>query len=78
MTAVSSREARLAALLDLIQTRGGHWPTSRLHSLRKTAGRGPSQRGTARRDLAELHRRGHLVRRGPADGRYYVLREEAR
>lgn len=73
--AVSSREERLAALLTLIQSQPGRWTAGRLHRRRRTTG-GAVQRGTARRDLLELQRRGHLVGRGPADGRYYVLREE--
>lgn len=76
MTA-TAREARLAALLHLIQERGGRWPAGRLHKLRRTTG-GPVQRGTARRDLAELHRRGHLDQHGPDDGRYYQLRKDSR
>ncbi len=75
-TAVSSREARLADLLDLIRSQPGQWTAGRLHRRRRTSG-GPVQRGTARRDLAELWRRGHLVQRGPKDGRFYELREEA-
>lgn len=74
---VSSREERLAALLDLIQARPGRWTAGRLHKRRRASG-GPVQRGTARRDLAELHRRGHLVERGPVDGRYYEPRQGAR
>jgi hypothetical protein len=71
----SSREERLAALLDLIRSQPGRWTAGRLHRRRRGEG-GPVQRGTARRDLAELHRRGHLTQRGPQDGRFYQLREE--
>ena len=74
---VSSREARLTALLDLIQAPPGRWTAGRLHRRRRASG-GAVQRGTARRDLVELERRGHQIGRGPADGRYYQLREEAR
>ena len=79
MTA-TAREERLAALLHLIRERGGRWPAGRLHRIhriRRTTG-GPVQRGTARRDLAELARRGHLDQHGPADGRYYQLRKDSR
>ncbi|MDX3835655.1 hypothetical protein [Streptomyces europaeiscabiei] len=69
---ISSREARLSTVLTTIHANPGRWTAGRLHDLRKTAGRGPSQRGTARRDLAELHRRGLLRRYGPRDGRYYL------
>lgn len=30
---------------------------------------------TARRDLIELARRGHLVQHGPDDGRYYTRKD---
>lgn len=72
MTA-SSREARLAQLLDTIRTHPGQrWTASQVHELRRLTG-GPTQRGTARRDLIELTRRGHLTAHGPTDGRYYLL-----
>lgn len=76
IAATSSREARLAQLLDLIRSQPGRWTAGRLHRRRRTSG-GAVQRGTARRDLVELERRGHLVGRGPEDGRFYQLREEA-
>lgn len=72
-TTTSSREARLAQLLDTIRTHGRHWSAGRVQNLRRLTG-GPTQRGTARRDLAELHRRGHLNQHGPLDGRFYTLR----
>ena len=69
----SSREARLTQLLDTISIRPGQrWTAGRLHNLRRESG-GPVQRGTARRDLVELARRGHLRQHGPDDGRYYLL-----
>lgn len=68
----SSREERLAQLLDTILARPGQWTAGRLHKVRRRTG-GPVQRGTARRDLAELARRGHLDEHGPDDGRYYTL-----
>ncbi|WP_329215093.1 hypothetical protein OG352_05990 [Streptomyces sp. NBC_01485] len=74
-TTISSREARLATLLNQIRSQPGQWTAGRLHRRRRASG-GPVQRGTARRDLVELERRGHLIGCGPTDGRYYVLRDE--
>lgn len=70
---VGSHEARLAQLLDTIRTHGGKWSTGALQELRRKQG-GTKQRGTARRDLAELHRRGHLHQHGAGDGRFYTLK----
>ncbi|MER5715784.1 hypothetical protein [Streptomyces sp. NPDC002132] len=70
---MSTREERLTTLLTLIQAQPGRWSAGRLHKRRLHAGQGPVQRGTARRDLAELARRGHLAERGPADGRWYEV-----
>lgn len=72
----SPREHRLAQLLDTIRTHGGPWTTRRVLAVRSRTGAAP-QRGTARRDLAELHRRGHLTAHGPTDGRYYLLARKA-
>ncbi|PNG19734.1 hypothetical protein [Streptomyces cahuitamycinicus] len=69
----SSREQRLAQLLDTIRTHGGRWTSGRVQDLRRLTG-GPTQRGTASRDLAELNRRGHLNQHGPEDGRFYTLK----
>jgi DeoR/GlpR family transcriptional regulator of sugar metabolism len=69
----SSREQRLAQLLDTIRTHGVRWTSGRVQNLRRLTG-GPVQRGTARRDLEELARRGHLNQHGPEDGRFYTLR----
>ena len=68
----SSREQRLAQLLDTIRTHGVRWTAGRVQNLRRLTG-GSVQRGTARRDLAELYRRGHLIQHGPDDGRFYTL-----
>lgn len=68
----SSRETRLADLLNLIRAHGARWSARRVHSIRRLSG-GAVQRGTARRDLAELARRGHLIAHGPDDGRFYTL-----
>lgn len=72
-TSTSSREQRLAQLLDTIRTHGVRWTAGRVQNLRRLTG-GQVQRGTARRDLAELHRRGHLIQHGPEDGRFYTLK----
>ncbi|MGY0067681.1 hypothetical protein ACWZEH_12815 [Streptomyces sp. QTS137] len=72
-TAASSREARLAQLLDTIRTWGGRSATGRVQDLRRLTGQAPC-RTTARRDLAELARRGHLIQHGPVDGRFYTLK----
>lgn len=70
----SSREARLAQLLDTIRTRpSARWTTSRVQDIRRITS-GATQRGTASRDLQELARRGHLNEHGPEDGRFYTLR----
>lgn len=74
-TKLAARERRLAQLLDTIRTHGGKWTTGSLQDMRRATG-GTTQRGTARRDLAELHRRGHLLRHGAGDGRYYTLRRQ--
>ncbi|MFF7130042.1 hypothetical protein [Streptomyces sp. NPDC008240] len=68
----SSREQRLDQLLDTIRSSPGKWSAGRLHKARRRTG-GPVQRGTARRDLAELARRGRLDEHGPDDGRFYTL-----
>lgn len=68
----SSRERRLEQLLDTIRTHSGPWSTSRVMGVRRRRG-GHPQRGTARGDLAELARRGHLTEHGPTDGRFYTL-----
>ncbi|QCX81114.1 hypothetical protein C9F11_37655 [Streptomyces sp. YIM 121038] len=72
------QEARLQRLLDEMRSHGGRWNTARVHALYRGPGWGAPQTGTARRDLAELHRRGHLTQHGPEDGRYYHLRKEGR
>ncbi|PWG13943.1 hypothetical protein DF268_08750 [Streptomyces sp. V2] len=75
MSAASSREQRLAATLAVIQGGRGAWSVGRLQRHRRAHG-APAQRSTARRDLAELARRGHLTQCGPHDGRYYTLRKD--
>ncbi|MGW2379268.1 hypothetical protein [Streptomyces sp. NPDC001658] len=69
----SARERRLAQLLDTIRTHRGTWGPKRVQDLRRFTG-GPTQRGTARRDLEELSRRGHLDEFGPDDGRFFTLK----
>ncbi len=71
-TETSSHEHRVAALLAAIRLHRGAWNVRRVQEWRRFTG-GPTQRGTARRDLDELHRRGHLHRHGQADGRFYTL-----
>ena len=71
-TSTSSREQRLAQLLDTIRTHGARWTAGRVQNLRRLTG--GTQRGTASRDLQELTRRGHLNQCGPRDGRFYTLR----
>lgn len=68
----SSREQRLTQLLNTIRTRPGKWTAGHVQENRRRNG-GPVQRGTARRDLAELARRGFLQQHGPSDGRFYTL-----
>lgn len=68
----SAREQRLDQLLDTIRTHPGKWTAGRVHELRRLTG-GPVQRGTARRDLIELARRGHLTKCGRSDGRFFIL-----
>lgn len=70
---VASYERRLAQLLDTIRTHPGKWTTRMVQEIRRGDG-GHVQRGTARRDLAELHRRGHLPQHGAGDGRFYLLK----
>lgn len=69
----AARERRLEQLLGTMRTHGGKWTTSTLQTVRRSTGE-PAQRGTARRDLAELARRGHLHQHGAGDGRYYTLK----
>ncbi|MFJ8144647.1 hypothetical protein ACIQ6R_06180 [Streptomyces sp. NPDC096048] len=71
--ATPAREQRLAQLLDTIRTHRGQWRVGQVQALRRVTG-GPTQRSTARRDLAELARRGHLLQHGPKDGRFYTLK----
>ncbi|WP_172384767.1 hypothetical protein [Streptomyces sp. MNP-20] len=68
----SSREQRLEQLLVTIRTHGGRWTTQRVLDVRRRHGQAPC-RTTARLDLVELARRGHLLTCGPDSGRYYVL-----
>jgi len=69
----SSHERRLAQLHAAIRVHRGTWTSKRVQEWRRFTG-GPTQRGTASRDLAELHRRGHLRQHGPANGRFYTLK----
>ncbi|MFJ1650048.1 hypothetical protein ACIOC2_01270 [Streptomyces sp. NPDC088337] len=70
----AEREARLAQLLDTIRAHPGErWPVGRVVELRRRTG-GPRQRNTAKHDMAELHRRGHLKRHGAENNRFYTLK----
>ncbi|MFF7313380.1 hypothetical protein [Streptomyces sp. NPDC008137] len=69
----SSREQRLAQLLDTIRTHRGAWPARRVVDLRRFTG-GPTKHTTARGDLAELYRRGHLRQHGGDHDRFYTLK----
>ncbi|NEC72942.1 hypothetical protein [Streptomyces rochei] len=71
----AAREERLAQLLDTIRTHRGEWRAGDVVTLRRLTG-GPITKGFARRDLAELHRRGHLNQHGPADRRFYTLKRK--
>ncbi|MFE5258282.1 hypothetical protein [Streptomyces coelicoflavus] len=71
----AAREQRLAQLLDTIRTYRGEWRAGDVVVVRRLTG-GPIQRSVARRDLAELHRRGHLNQHGSADGRFYTLKRK--
>jgi hypothetical protein len=71
-TTTSSREARLAQLLDTIRTWGGRWTSGRVQELRRLNGHIPC-RTTARRDLLTLAGRGHLQQLGPDNDRYFIL-----
>jgi hypothetical protein len=73
VTRKSSREARLAQLLDTIRTWGGRWTSGRVQDLRRTTGDVPC-RTTARRDLLTLAARGHLQAVGPDSNRSFILR----
>ncbi|MGW0495085.1 hypothetical protein ACWD0Z_06480 [Streptomyces sp. NPDC003007] len=64
---------RQTRLLDAIRTHGGAWNTHRVLSLYALTDPGVVQRGTARRDLAALHRAGHLVLVDDPDNRHYAL-----
>jgi len=68
----AGHEQRVAQLLEAIRAHRGAWTVKRVQEWRRFTG-GPTQRGTARRDLDELYRRGHLHRHGPDDGRFYTL-----
>lgn len=70
--AATATPDRVDQLLDTIRTHRGKWTVNRVRDVRRLTG-GPTQRSTARRDLAELHRRGHLQQHGPQDGRFYTL-----
>lgn len=55
----STNRARIRTLLAVVRREGGIWTTSRAQDVYRPLG--IVQRGTARRDLALLAERGHLV-----------------
>ncbi|MCX4994299.1 hypothetical protein [Streptomyces longwoodensis] len=67
---------RQARLLEAIRTWGGEWTTARVRHTYALIAPEAVQRGTARRDLAALHRAGHLVLVDAPDNRHYVLRRK--
>jgi hypothetical protein len=71
--AVPGLSERQARLLDAIRMHGGEWATARVLALYALTDPGVVQRGTARRDLAALHRAGHLVLVDGPGNRHYVL-----
>lgn len=64
---------RQQRLLDAVRTHGGEWTTRRVLSLFALTDPGVVQRGTARRDLEELRRAGHLDLVNEPNKRHYVL-----
>jgi hypothetical protein len=71
--ATSALTERQTRLLDAIRTHGGEWTTRRAQHLFALTDPGVVQRGTARRDLATLHRAGHLRLVDDPDNRHYAL-----
>jgi hypothetical protein len=72
-TATPELTERQTRLLDAIRTHGGEWTTRRAQHLFALTDPGVVQRGTARRDLATLHRAGHLRLVDDPDNRHYAL-----
>jgi Fe2+ or Zn2+ uptake regulation protein len=72
-TATPGLTERQHRLLDAIRTHRGEWTTRRVLHLFALTDPGIVQRGTARRDLATLHRAGHLVLVDDPDNRHYAL-----
>ncbi|WP_329291937.1 hypothetical protein [Streptomyces pseudovenezuelae] len=72
-TATPELTNRQARLLTAIRTYGAEWTTRRALHFFALTDPGVVQRGTARRDLATLHRAGHLVLVNDPDNRHYVL-----
>ena len=60
-----------------IREQDGEWTTGRVKQLYRRHLTGHIYRHNIRRDLAHLHREGHLDRRGDGTSRrYYTLRQE--
>ncbi|MFD8088725.1 hypothetical protein [Streptomyces malaysiensis] len=66
----SPNRARIRTLLAVVRREGGIWTTSRAQEVYRAFG--VVQRGTARRDLALLAERGHLVKVPGHDTAYRV------
>ncbi|MET8978507.1 hypothetical protein ABZX85_23105 [Streptomyces sp. NPDC004539] len=64
--------ARQLRLLNAVRTYGGQWTTARARALYTVTDPGASQRGTARRDLALLHRAGHLALVDTPNNKHYI------
>jgi hypothetical protein len=64
-------------LLEVIRREGGEWTTGRTRAVCRRILGAHVLRMTAKRLLADLHERGHLVRRDAPSRRYYVRKEDA-
>ncbi|MFF1483086.1 hypothetical protein ACIGZH_01915 [Streptomyces sp. NPDC058319] len=65
--------ARQARLLEAVRTWGGQWNTCRVLAVYSLTDPEVVQWGTARRDLAALHRAGHLALVDEPNNKHYVL-----
>ncbi|MFE9736184.1 hypothetical protein ACFYO9_37660 [Streptomyces sp. NPDC005863] len=69
MHALTARQTRL---LERLRADGGDITTGRIHTLNRELG--APKRTTARRDIADLHRRG-LLAPGRREGAYHLTRK---
>jgi hypothetical protein len=72
-TATPGLTERQARLLDAIRTHGGPWTIRRVLHLYALTDPDAAREIAARRDLAALHRAGHLVLIDDPDHRHYTL-----